>query len=128
MDNNKKETEADLKTIDLLHELVRRRFTTSLDTIDKLDQKLVTLISVDAIIISILFPTALFNNKACFYVAVGFIVLSLSFSEFADILLKVFMVRIRRQHGMVIMIISIEKLLNKLLLILYMRTIKIIIL
>ena len=81
MDNNKKETEADLKTIDLLHELVRRRFTTSLDTIDKLDQKLVTLISVDAIIISILFPTALFNNKACFYVAVGFIVLSHSRSS-----------------------------------------------
>jgi len=75
--NNKNETGVDLKTVELLHEFVKRRFITSLDTIDKLDQKLVTLISADAIIISILLSTRLFNDKLCFYISIGFILLSL---------------------------------------------------
>ena len=78
MDNNKKEAKVDLQTVELLHEFVKRRFNTSLDTIDKLDQKLVTLISVDAIIISILFSTIVFNNKLCLSIAMGVILLSLS--------------------------------------------------
>ena len=77
MKNNEEKSKIDIKTIEILHELVKRRFATSLDTIDKLDQKLITLISVDAIIISILLSTKSVNNKACFYVATGFIILSL---------------------------------------------------
>lgn len=77
MENNEEKSKVDIKTVEILHELVKRRFATSLDTIDKLDQKLITLISVDAIVISILFTTVPANNEACFYVAAGFIILSL---------------------------------------------------
>lgn len=77
MENNEEKPKVDVKTVEILHELVKRRFATSLDTIDKLDQKLITLISVDAIVISILFTNTPFYNKACFYIAAGFIILSL---------------------------------------------------
>jgi hypothetical protein len=77
MDSNGNKTEIETKTLELLHDFANGSFITSLDIIDKLDQKLVTLISVDGIIISILFSISSFSNKLFFYICICFIFSSL---------------------------------------------------
>lgn len=67
------ELELDLKTIELLHNFAKESLTTYLDTIDKLDQKIVTLISLDGIIISLIFSFGANYGNLLFYICITFI-------------------------------------------------------
>ncbi len=79
MDNNEENIKLDIKTLEFLNELANASLITSIDLVDKLDQKLITLISTDAIIVSILFTVNLinYNGKVLFYISTVFILASL---------------------------------------------------
>ena len=79
MDNNEENIKLDIKTSEFLNELANASLITSIDLVDKLDQKLITLISTDAIIVSILFTVNLinYNGKVLFYISTVFILASL---------------------------------------------------
>jgi hypothetical protein len=55
MSTKESEQQLDMRTVELLYNFAKESFTNYLDTIDKLDQKIVTLISLDGLIISLIF-------------------------------------------------------------------------
>jgi hypothetical protein len=73
MDTKESEQQLDTRTIELLYNFAKESFATYLDIIDKLDQKIFTLISLDGIIISLIFPFGANYRNLLFYICIAFI-------------------------------------------------------
>jgi hypothetical protein len=73
MDTKESEQQLDTRTIELLYNFAKESFATYLDIIDKLDQKIFTLISLDGIIISLIFSFGANYRNLLFYICIAFI-------------------------------------------------------
>jgi hypothetical protein len=77
MSTKESEQQLDMRTVELLYNFAKESFTNYLDTIDKLDQKIVTLISLDGVIISLIFSFGANYRNFLFYISIFFIFISM---------------------------------------------------